>query len=381
MTVKLPLLEDFRILSISVYCIFGVFCCSILPILLSGGKQAGSFVLGILGLLVISTLLRKPFVRWFDWLIFFLPFIQALSVKVGIRWNLSEVLAWLLFSFCFSRQHASVRIPSFSARCYYQMIILFTIYNFIITPISLLTIVPHFHEFFGLTSVGFQYFYSPWLRAGVELGRLVACATVVAASFFFLSSEGAFMRGLKIFALSGVAANVYGLYQLLANVLGLSLPMLPGTLGTSESRRIWGTFYEPVGFGSYMVMTTIVMLFLSKIDTGRRLLWMLGVFFTIVGILLSVAATAWLAIFLAIISLLIFGKKTSVPLISSMIILTVILGKNLNNTSLAENILDRNFNLVFLDHRLEGTIEAAYKTRKWLFEYPLGIGEGLLIFL
>lgn len=361
------------------YCIvifmIGVSCYASRMLVLLKPERIAFLFVGLLGIFVVLAIVRQPCSRWFDGLVFFLPFIQALSIKFGARWNFSEIFAWLLLFLYFLGR--KLYIPNRVARFYLWMIVLFTVYQFVITPVSLLAIIPYFRQTVGLSHVALSYFYSPWARAGLELARLLACMTVVLASLTFLSTDKRFVRGLKIFAVSSMIAIAYGIYQFFGMFLGISLPLLPGTLG-QEDPRIWGTFYEPKGFGYYSVIATIVMFFLRQIDSDKWYIWTMGIILGVAGVLLSVSTGAWFAGLVAAIFLFIFSGSTKRGLgviLYCLILATVVVKFSFD--VLGGDFFWRNFNRPFVMARLDSHIQAIYSIPGFLYEYPLGIGLGM----
>ena len=328
----------------------------------------------------IFALNSKPLTRFYA-MVFFLPFLQALSVKFGPRWSLSELLAWSITLPALAGIQKNV--VSNDGRDVLKLLLITFLYSICISSLALVLILPQF----PWNPAALYFFKSPLARTIVENARLLAAFGAIVALLKYVRSENSFLKTMRLFGLSGIAASTYGLYQGVQMLWMPSLPLLPGTLSQS-GLRLWGSFYEPNGFGGFCLITFIVLGFLAAYDRRCRWLWLIGLVTTMAGVVFSVATTAWIAGMVAggILMISSLHKIRYTPralfiILSTVIILLLILHFAGQLLDLAE-MFWRNRSLANLEHRFEDiVVERFGATIRWLTVSPVGIGQGLMVFL
>lgn len=306
-------------------------------------------------------------------LILVAPLTQAPTVKLGLRWSLPGVLAWLLLPAAVAKLPRFVRtirpltgvaVAAFGA--YVACTAAVGVLDAASTPSS-----PLLAAQFG----------SPLLRTLLETARFVGVFAVGVVIIWRLRERAAIKRALVVFAFSGAAVALYGLYQAAVLRTGLPLPFLPGTLSHSGTVRPFSTFFEPTGLGSHLAVSLIFALYAVRSGYIRRR-WTLVLLFPIVaGLLVSTARAGLAAAAVGLIVLLLLqrgGLRTRLYL--GLVGVLVIAAVQVTFLFFGEKESRFAFSSYLITTKIEERIEGVEESAAMIVSRPLGVGQGLYVF-
>ena len=310
-------------------------------------------------------------------MVFCFPFTQALTIKLGARFIISEIIALFLAPYVFFLGKGK---RSTTERLLVVLLVVFLVYSIFISIVGLIWIMPGYKHL--VSSQAFNQYFSLEARAILENIRLMACISTVLALFAFIRTKVDFHRIIKIFVITGTLNAIYGIYQIISLWKTPWLPMLPGAYIKLELLRASGTLWEYSHYGSFMLIVTLLILYIIAIS--KKVLWKITAIFNITALFLSFSATAWIAC-TASLSVLIFAQtyKPAMRKIGNsfgmLIILSVAVFLLLNAF---DPIVEKVIWKITKDspEKFE-RLESTKNVFKIFLENPLGIGQGMYVFL
>lgn len=310
-------------------------------------------------------------------IVFCLPFTQVPTLKLLMRWRISEVLAWLYLPLHLSALQRLFKQMPAPVFWFFSAMVGYFLYTGLIGLI---------HSFFVEIKVNkaIEYTLSPFLRTVLETARGFASISLFIGMLVVVYNWEAFHRVIKLFVWSGAVSGSYGVYQAAVLALNLPLPLLPETLYHEGSARPFGTFFEPTGMGSFTAATFLLSLYF--LFTEPRLLWLVCLILNGLGFFVSLSRAGWAGLIAGgcVLSLaLMWHKRNPFLAIFIAIILTAgtlwlcyLAGLKL----FGEQKLRFAFSYYWLEYTLRPRVEAYNQLLPLFKEFLYGFGQGLFLF-
>lgn len=239
----------------------------------------------------------------FDWVVRYrtvfqlfvlaLPFTQAPTVKLGIRFVLVDWLALFLLA---------LLIPYYLTEdlTYVEQVVLLTVvvwfgYSTVVTVFGASLVLP---DLMRTSSYISDRVYSlgvpPIAKGGLETVRLLQMMAALMSTVFFCRERSQLLEAVRLLSYAGTVSAAYALYLVGRSVLRVPLPILPGTYqrGHEYYWRAVGTFWEPNGYSVFAALTVVLTLFLiSRYGAERR--WKVFLPVQLSALILTLSTTAF----------------------------------------------------------------------------------------
>lgn len=315
------------------------------------------------------------FPTWLKVALFGLPLTHAPTIDMPFRWRISEIVAWIMAP---AVLFSSWRFRNFTTRIFILAMTAYVLYTAVL-GVAMAWFVPI------KVPAALEGTFSPVFRTLLESARLIGALVMVKAVCRYVSASENFERIVRAIIAGGIFLFCYTVYEILVLYLGLGLPLLPG------SRSIPGfpvaaTMYEPSSAGSYGAVTALLS---TSLLAGRRgkVVGVIGLIAGILTVILTTSRTGVASFAIGTIALLLLvalkGRAGAARMISVGVVsgLAVWGGVVLGQHWLGKMFYNR-FNLYSVQYYMEVRSEEIYsRLIPDLLDWPLGLGQGLWLFL
>lgn len=319
---------------------------------------------------------KLRFPMWLKIALFGLPLTHAPTIDMPFRWRISEIVAWIMApAILFS----SWRFRNPITRIFILAMAIYVSYTAILGMVMAWFVPVE-------VSAALEGTVSTVLRTLLESARLIGSLVMVKAVCRYASASENFERVVRAIIVGGIFLFCYTVYEILVLYLGLGLPLLPG------SRSIPGfpvaaTMYEPSSAGTYGAATALLSTSLLAERSRGKVVGVIGLIAGILTVVLTTSRTGVASFAIGTITLVLLlalkgrlgvAKVISLGVVASLTVWGgVVLGQHW-----LEKLFYNRFNLYSVQYYMKVRSEEIYsRLIHDLLDWPLGLGQGLWLFL
>jgi len=307
-----------------------------------------------------------------------LPLTHAPTVDFAFRWRLSEIVAWLFGPMLLLR--------SWYFRSLQMKLFAYGLLAYVLYTGALGLVMSNFVPIRVIAAL--EGTISPFFRTVLESARFIAGIVVVKAIYEYCHNDYSKLKSVVVVIVaSGMMLSLYAFYEVAVLYLGVPLPLAPGSRSL-PGFPVAATMYEASAAGSFAAAVALLSCgLLVGEGGGMRVFALIGLALGILGVVLTTSRTGLASLAVgSIVFLLTYSvkfKKYWTQVVMLLVTGAVVVWGVI---ALAERWLGSLFFARFSHYSVSYYLqirqtEIYASVLPDLSEWPLGLGQGLWLYL